>query len=134
MMRLTIYLRRGLANVGPQKEFRTYDQVDRYESRDDLGVMHGLLILLSASLEFRSLWRELLELRLTFRIKCHDKAGTVEITVTCQAGLASEPILRFTNTIYVFGFACTFCRTILQCDCLLINNMTSGTTKACSSA
>ncbi len=55
MMRLTMYLRRGLANVEPQKESRTYNQVDRCESRDDSDVMHGLLMLLSASLDFRSL-------------------------------------------------------------------------------
>lgn len=64
MMRFTIYLRRSLADVAPQKELRTYDQVDRCESRDDLGVLHGLVVLLSASLELQSLWLVLLELRL----------------------------------------------------------------------
>lgn len=115
MMRFTVYLCRGLAGVAPQKELRTYDQVDGYESRDDLGVMHGFVVLLSASSELHALWLVLLELRSMPRIKRYDKAAAVEVIVTCRAGLASkfQSILRLTNG-YVFESACTFCRRIFN--------------------
>jgi len=64
-MRLTIYLRRGLAVVEPQEELQTYDQVDHCESSNDFCVMHGFLVVLPASSGLQSLWRKSFELRVS---------------------------------------------------------------------